>query len=118
MLYKLSADFVIILHFLWILFIIFGALWGRYNRAVRNIHIASLLFSIVSQIFFWICPLTHLEVWLHEQYDPSLAYPSSFITHYLEEMIYVQISSRTILILTFVIVGMSGVIYWKFQVRK
>jgi len=118
MFYKLATDFVITLHFLWILFIIFGAFWGRYNRIVRNIHIASLVFSIISQIFSVICPLTHLEVWLEKQYDPSLAYPGSFITHYLEELVYIQMSEKVIFLLTLVVVGMSGVVYWKTFHRK
>lgn len=118
MLYKLAADFVVVIHFLWILFIIFGAFWGRFNRLVRNIHIAGLVFSIVSQIFSWICPLTHLEVWLHEKYNPYLAYPGSFIAHYLEEIIYVEMSERIIFVLTLFIVGISGVIYWKAFYKK
>ena len=118
MFWKLAADLVVVLHFLWILFIIFGAFWGRYNKLVRNIHIGSLVFSIVSQIFSWICPLTFLEVWLHEKYEPSLAYPGSFIAHYLEKLIYIEISEKLIFFLTFVIVGMSGIVYWKFSVKK
>ncbi len=29
MLYKLIADGVVLFHFLWILFLIFGGFWGR-----------------------------------------------------------------------------------------
>jgi len=118
MLYKLAADFVVVIHFLWILFIIFGAFWGKYSRVVKYIHIGGLIFSIVSQIFFWICPLTHLEVWLEEHYNPSLAYPGSFITHYLDKIIYIQISERIIFVLTLAIVGISGLAYWKYPASK
>ena len=64
MLYKLLADCVVLCHFLWILFLIFGGIWGRRRRWVRFVHVPALFFAFFIEISDWYCPLTHLEVWL------------------------------------------------------
>jgi len=51
MLYRLAADFAVLIHFLWIVFLIVGAFIGRRYRSVKVIHISGLFFSIVMQIF-------------------------------------------------------------------
>lgn len=98
--YKILADIVVIIHFLWIVFLIFGALPGVRNKAVKIFHISGLVFAFVIQIFGWYCPLTHLEVWLRGKHDPSLAYAGSFIIHYLEGLIYIEIPAQLIFSLT------------------
>jgi hypothetical protein len=87
MVYKVLADIVVFVHFLWILFLIFGVFWGIRNRKVKVIHIFALAFAIIIQVFNWYCPLTHLEVWLRAKHDPSMSYAGSFITHYIEKIV-------------------------------
>lgn len=100
MVYKILADAVVIIHFLWILFLLFGSIWGRRKRGIRTLHLGGLVFAVVIQIFGWFCPLTHLEVWLRARHDPSLAYSGSFLVHYIERIIYVEISPSAIFVLT------------------
>ena len=98
--YKILADIIVLIHFLWILFLIFGAFAGIRNKAIKIIHISGLVFAFVIQIFGWYCPLTDLEVWLRSKHDPSLAYAGSFIIHYVEGLIYIEISPWLIFALT------------------
>ena len=100
MLHKISADFVVSVHFLWILFLIFGALLGVRNRAIKYIHLSGLLFAILIQIFGCYCPLTHLEFWLRSRHNPSIAYAGSFIIHYVERLVYLEISKTMVLVST------------------
>ena len=100
MLYKIFADFVVLVHFLWILFLIFGALLGVRNKAIKCIHLSGLLFAILIQVFGWYCPLTHLEFWLRSRHNPSIAYAGSFIIHYMERLVYLEISANGILVAT------------------
>ena len=100
MLHKISADFVVSVHFLWILFLIFGALLGVRNRAIKYIHLSGLLFAILIQIFGWYCPLTHLDFWLRSRHNPSIAYAGSFIIHYVERLVYLEISQTMVLVFT------------------
>lgn len=111
MFFKISADFVVLIHFLWILFLIFGAFIGRKYIAIKIIHIAGLGFSIIMQIFGWYCPLTYLEIWLRQKHDPSITYTGSFIIHYVEKIVYIELSPLFIFILTVVLVSVSGYIY-------
>jgi hypothetical protein len=111
MLYKILADIVVLMHFLWIVFLISGAFLGIRNRAIKIFHISGLAFAIVIQIFGWFCPLTDLEVWLRAKHDPSLAYTGSFIIHYLEKLIYIEISPVLIFTLTLLFAGFNVWVY-------
>ncbi len=109
--YRVLADIVVFAHLLWILFLIAGAYWGRKHRAVMIVHGAGLAFAIVSQVFGWFCPLTHLEVWLREKQHVSPAYPGSFIAHYAEKLVYVDVAPTVIFALTLALVGVNVWIY-------
>lgn len=107
MLFQLAADMVVIVHFLWILFIAFGAWLGRRVLWVKWLHIGALAFSVVLQISGWICPLTHLEVWLRTRSDRGLGYTGDFIAHYVERLVYLTVPPHLVLMATLLIVGLS-----------
>ena len=111
MTFKILADIVVFVHFLWILFLIFGAFFGRKNRLIKKFHISGLAFAFVIQLFDWHCPLTHLEFWLRAKHNPALTYSGSFIIHYLEKLIYIEIPSYLILTLTILLCGFNAWIY-------
>ena len=112
MLYKLLADGVVLCHFLWILFLIFGGFWGRQCRWVRLVHVPALVFAFFIELFDWYCPLTHLEVWLRGRHDPALSYSGSFIVHYLERLVYLDADRRVIVLLTLLLCGANGWLYF------
>lgn len=111
MFYRILADSVVLIHFLWILFLIFGAFWGRKINTVKVIHVSALVFALMLTIFGWYCPLTHLEVWLRARHDPSLSYSGSFIAHYLERLIYIELPRYLIAILTIFLCGFNAWLY-------
>jgi len=114
--YSLLADIVVAIHFLWILFLIFGAIPGRLIKWVRILHICSLAFSVLLQLKNWICPLTHLEVWLRAK--SGWAYSGSFIQHYVEKLVYLEAPRWVIFIGTAVVIGVTGVVYLKSITRR
>ena len=91
MLYKLLAHVTILLHFLWILFLIFGFIFALRKSKIAFVHLAGLLFSLVLNIFGWYCPLTYLESYLRHLYNAQSAYGGPFILHYMERIIYPDI---------------------------
>jgi len=109
--YKIFADIVVLIHFLWIIFLITGGFLGRRNRIIKFFHLGGLFFAFIIQIFEWYCPLTHLETWLREKHDPSLSYSGSFIIHYLEKLIYIELSSWIIFILTVLLIIFNVFLY-------
>ena len=89
--YILLSDFVILLHLLWIIFIIFGILLALKYFKISFIHMAGLVFTLVLNLGGWYCPLTYLENYLHGLYDPQLPYAGSFITKNLQKLIYLDL---------------------------
>jgi hypothetical protein len=112
MLYRLAADGVVLVHFLWIVFLIIGAFIGKKYRTVKIFHITGLCFAVIMQIFGWYCPLTYLEIWLRQKHDPSLSYSGSFIIHYIEKIVYIELSPWIIFILTLILVSISAYLYF------
>ncbi|MCX7836031.1 MAG: DUF2784 domain-containing protein [bacterium] len=112
MIYKILADFVVLIHFLWIVFLMIGSLVGVHYRLVKWIHGLGLLFSVFLQIFQWYCPLTYLEIWLRAKHDPALTYTGSYIIHYLEELVYLEVSRTVIFVATVVIIVLNGWYYY------
>jgi cytochrome c biogenesis protein CcdA len=107
MIFKVAADLVVLFHLSWILFILFGALIGRRIVWVKWLHIGALIFSLLLQLFRWVCPLTYLEVWLRRQHDPALGYTGDFLAHYAERLVYLQVSPLVVFIATLLVVGLS-----------
>lgn len=92
MFYQIAADIVILIHFLWIAFVILGFpvfLWLNSARW-RLIHLAAVIWMVLMQITRSICPLTHLEAWLKSEGQGAEVYSGKFIIETLERIIYVD----------------------------
>jgi hypothetical protein len=113
MIYKILADGVVVIHFLWIVFLFIGAIWGIKNKAVKIFHLLGLVFAFIIQILDWYCPLTHLEVWLRLKHTSSLTYTGSFIIHYVERIVYIELSHFLVLLFTIFLCGLNLWIYLK-----
>jgi hypothetical protein len=113
MIYKIFADGVVAIHFLWIVFLFIGAIWGIKNKAVKIFHISGLLFAFFIQILDWYCPLTYLEVWLRSKHTSSMTYTGSFIIHYIERIVYIELSRYLVFLFTLFLCGFNLWIYLK-----
>lgn len=92
MFYKVAADFVIITHFMWILFVILGFPVFLYFNLFRwrLLHLAALIATIAMQLTRTVCPLTYLEAYLKSKNISDAVYPGSFIIERIENIIYVE----------------------------
>jgi Protein of Unknown function (DUF2784) len=92
MFYKVTADVVILIHFLWIGFVILGLPVALYFNSAkwRLIHLAAVILMIGMQVTRTICPLTYLEAWLKSGGDETKVYPGAFIAEWVERLIYVE----------------------------
>lgn len=109
--FNILADIVLVIHFLWIVFLIFGAFLGRRHRALKYVHLGGLGYALIIQVFGWYCPLTHLEFWLRNLRNPLNIAEDSFLIHYIEKIVYLEISRQTIFILTAVLAAFNLLIY-------
>ena len=110
--YRILADGVVVIHFAWILFLIGGAFIGRRVRWVKWTHLAALGYSVLLQAFSWICPLTYLELWLWNR-TPAGSYSGSFIAHYLEKLVYMEIPRGLVFAMTVAVIVISAVVYYR-----
>ncbi len=110
---RVLADVVVVVHLLWVLFLIFGGWWGRTYRPVMLVHVTGLAFAVISQLGGWYCPLTYLESWLRSLQEPAAAYPGSFIAHYAERFVYLEISPSAVFVLTIVLILVQAWLYCK-----
>jgi hypothetical protein len=113
MFYRLMADFIVLVHFGFVLFVIFGGLLVLKWRRLIWIHLPCVLWSVLNEFFGWLCPLTPLENWLREAEDGA-GYQTSFVEHYIVPILYPEALTREIQIilgLTVVAVNM-GIYGW------
>src|SRR5438128_4841287 len=89
--YSALATAVLFLHGLFILWVIFGALLVRSRPILRWLHIASLVWGILTELLPWPCPLTLLENWLEARAGVE-PYQGGFLLHYLDRLVYPDIS--------------------------
>jgi hypothetical protein len=119
MVYRLLGDAVITLHFLWILFILFGLLIvGKYGRLIW-VHLGGLAFTLILNIGGWFCPLTYLENHLYSLYNRQLTYAGSFVGQYLQKLIYLDVGEVYLRIaaVIWVAINLGGYVYL-FKKRK
>ena len=85
--YLLLADLVLVVHLLFVIFVLFGGLLVVRWRRLAWLHVPALVWGLYIEFSYAICPLTPLEIRLREMAgaDP---YEGGFIAHYIVPLIY------------------------------
>ena len=87
MLQRALADFVLLLHLAFIVFVVAGGLLALRWRWAPVIHLPAALWGIFIELTGGVCPLTPLENALRRAAGSS-GYEGGFIEHYLVPLIY------------------------------
>ncbi len=85
--YELAADLTLIIHFTFILFVIFGALLFFITTKIIFIHIPAFIWGSYIVLTHSICPLTYLENWFLHKANLT-TYSEGFIQNYLVPIVY------------------------------
>ena len=93
MLYRLLADATVVMHLVFVLFVVGGGFLVLWRPRLAWLHVPAALWGAFIEFAGWICPLTPLENWLREQ-GGRQAYATSFIEHYLIPVLYPQSLTR------------------------
>ena len=117
MIYRLLADVTVVVHFLFVLFVIGGAIlvW-RYPRLVW-VHLPAALWGAFIEFAGWICPLTPLENWLRKQ-GGEQPYARSFVEQYLIPVLYPESLTQTVQWVLGGLVVLINVIFYTLIVRR
>ncbi|MGN6457122.1 MAG: DUF2784 domain-containing protein [Achromobacter mucicolens] len=87
MTYRLLADLVLVIHGLFVAFVVFGGLLALWRPRMAFWHLPALAWGALVIGMGWICPLTPLEVSLRERAGQE-GYAGGFIEHYILGIIY------------------------------
>ena len=103
-LYHLSAEGVLLLHFGFIVFVLFGAALAVRWRWVVAAHLPAAAWGFFVELTGRVCPLTYAENYLRNRAGES-GYSEGFIEHYLVPVIYpAGLTQRTQFVLAGVVV--------------
>ena len=109
--YEFLASLTLILHFLFIIFVIFGGLLFFIKKWVILIHLPALIYGIYVEFTQSICPLTYLENFLLQNAKLT-TYSTSFIQNYLIPIIYpVNLTKDKQINLAIALIILNAVIY-------
>ena len=93
--YALLADGIVVLHLLFILFVVFGALLTIKWQWLVWIHVPAMLWGAATEFFHIVCPLTPLENSLRARSGAG-GYSGDFVNQYLLPVIYPEALTSTI----------------------
>ncbi len=112
-LYSALAILVLLLHALFILWVVLGALVTRSRPVLRWLHIASLVWGILTELLPWPCPLTLLENWLEAKAGVQ-PYQGGFLLHYLDKLVYPDISATVLTVGGVLVCALNFALYgWR-----
>jgi len=108
--YRILADSILIIHLVWIVFMLYGfaltvrafwrpAFWDRW--LFRTVHLLGILFVASLELLHRYCPLTIWENALRRHYNPNSEYPGYFILDHIEKLIYPDINPLFYLLPTY-----------------
>ena len=120
MFYRVVADVIVVVHFLWILFMLMGVgftVWaclGVYVFRIRGgwcerffewtffrvFHLCGIVYVGLLAVLGKYCPLTLWENALRSRYDGEVVYPGSFIIYYIERFVYPRVNPMILISVT------------------
>ena len=107
----LLADLVVVIHLLFILFVVFGGLLVVYRPRAAWLHLPAAAWGAAIEFGGWLCPLTPVEQQLRHQAGAE-SYTRSFIEHYLVPVIYpAALTRETQVAIGLVVVALNAAIY-------
>lgn len=115
--YEFLATLTLIIHFLFIIFVIFGGLLFFVKRWTLYFHIPAFLYGVYVELTQSICPLTYLENYFLTKANLA-SYSTSFIQNYLYAIIYpINLTKEIQISLAIALLIINGIIY-RFIIKR
>ena len=87
MVHRAGANLVLLGHFLFVVFAVFGGFLVLLDRRWAWLHVPAVAWSSIVNLASWTCPLTPLEKRLRAAAGQQ-GYAGGFIQHYLGSLVY------------------------------
>jgi hypothetical protein len=95
MIFRVLADATVVLHLLFVVFVVCGGVLALRWPRVAWAHLPAAAWGAWIEFAGWICPLTPLENWLRVQ-GGSTTYSTSFVERYILPVLYPASLSRDV----------------------
>jgi len=116
--YEFLATFTLIIHFLFIVYVILGGLFFFIKPWTLYFHIPAFLYGAYVEFTQSICPLTYLENYFLTKANLA-SYSTSFIQNYLYAIIYpINLTKELQIILGITLIIINVIIYGFIIKRK
>jgi hypothetical protein len=105
------ADLVVVLHFAFVLVVVFGGLLVLRWRRLAYVHLPVAFYGALIELVGWVCPLTPLEKRLRESAGLQ-GYEGGFVEHYILPVLYPSGLTRGVqLLLGALVIGVNLAVY-------
>jgi hypothetical protein len=112
------ADLVVVLHFLFVLFVVFGGFLVLRWPKIAYLHLPIATYGVLIEFVGWVCPLTPLEKGLRESAGQQ-GYEGGFVEHYILPVLYPDGLTRGVqLVLGMLVIGVNVAVYWLVARRR
>ena len=109
--YESLATLTLIIHFLFIIFVIFGGLLFFIKPWTLYFHVPVFLYGVYIEFTQSVCPLTYLENYLLTKANLA-TYSTTFIQNYLHAIIYpINLTKQFQISLGIALLIINGIIY-------
>ena len=109
--YRIAADLVVVLHSLFVVFVVLGGLLVLRRPGLAWVHVPVALWGIGIEWLGGTCPLTPLEKSLRMR-GGLAGYEGGFIEHYLLPILYPAGLTRTVqLVLGAIVLVINAAVY-------
>jgi Protein of Unknown function (DUF2784) len=109
--FRILADATVVLHLVFVAFVVCGGLLVLRWRRVAWVHVPAVAWGAWIEFAGWICPLTPLENWLRAG-GGGATYTTSFVERYLLPVLYPESLSRDIQWgLGVLVILVNGIVY-------
>lgn len=109
--YQLLADTVLVVHFLFIVFVLTGGLLAFRWPRIAWLHIPATAWGALIEFMGWICPLTPLENHFLRLGNET-TYQGDFISRYILPIIYpAGLTPAIQVMLGSIVIFLNGIIY-------
>lgn len=121
MFFKFLSELTLLIHFIFILFVVFGSLTILINKKILFFHPPALFWGIYIEFSQKICPLTYLENWLLDKSNFN-TYDESFIERYIHKIVYpTNLNTELQIILGIILIVINlvfySIIFYKFKTK-
>ena len=115
--YEIAADLTLIIHFAFIIFVVFGALLFFISTKFIYLHVPALIWAIYMELTHSVCPITYIENWFLQKANLA-TYSECFIQNYLVSIVYPNNLTEDLQIYLAIVLIVTNMIMYGLIIRK